>query len=105
MYKFNKGDGNGWDTIVTDFIKLSQKWNITLNLKSGHQYRITDQHHRHCLMQRCVMAISHAIYFGEREKVGSVLFLEKIGVRQNTKINWEQLPDLVDMGVNSSVSC
>ena len=45
------------------------------------------------------------LYFVLREKVGSVLFLEKIGVRQNTKINWEQLPDLVDMAVNSSVSC
>ena len=56
-------------------------------------------------MNSCVMVISHTIYFGEREKVGSVLFLEKIGVRQNTKINWEQLPDLVDMAVNSSVSC
>ena len=56
-------------------------------------------------MNSCVMVISHTIYSGEREKVGSVLFLEKIGVRQNTKINWEQLPDLVDMAVNSSVSC
>ena len=28
MYKFNKGDGNGGDTIVTDFIKLSQKWAV-----------------------------------------------------------------------------
>ena len=34
-----------------------------------------------------IIAISHTIYFVEREKVGSVLFLEKIGVRQNTKIN------------------
>ena len=73
-------------------------WNQDIN-------GITEPYHWHCFMQWCVMAISHAIYFDEREKVGSVLFLEKIGVRQNTKINWEQLPDLVDMGVNSSVSC
>ena len=40
MYKFNKGDGNGWDTIVTDFIELSQKADIELNLELRQYYSI-----------------------------------------------------------------
>lgn len=106
MYKFNKRDGNGWDTIVTDFIKLSKmghgtEFEIqTINIRKSFSTLYYLE-----LKAKKYIAIFCTIYFIEREKVGSVLFLEKIGVRQNTKINWEQLPDLVDMAVNSSVSC